>query len=155
MNPEYFDKEKFWLLATLSRKVMIRGKERPEYEWSWCSQEHGEIFWMGRTVETGVYSSDRWPGGSWTFREFLETLNTPEKLLPRIPSFVHHVWKVFHLEWFRPILERLAAGQVVSYVEADKAHREANQGKELRLYPYLAPVPLEERWEEEMVDYDY
>ena len=59
-----------------------------------------------------------------------------------------------NLEWFRPILEKLAAGEVVSYAEANEAYSKAHAGKPLRLYPFLASVAAKNNWLEEL-DYDY
>ena len=154
VKDEDFDREKYWLLATVSRKVCISGRETMEYKLIWCSIPHGMIVFGGRTVEHRVYSGDAWPGASWSFAEFLETLNTREDLVRWQPSIVHFVWKDLHLEWFRPILGKLALGITVSYDEVNNLHMAANNGKPLRLYPFLAPVAARENWLMEM-DYDY
>lgn len=160
LPPEYYDRDKFWLLATVSRTV--KGafsdpeRETGEYEFVWCSQAHKAVFHMGRTHMWGVYSEDRWPGGQWSYQELLDYLDTVEEFPNRgtPEGWAQRVWRELKLEWFRPILERLAAGEHVSYREADEAHRAAHDGKPLRLYPFLAPVQLQEQWKMEL-DYDY
>lgn len=160
LPPESFDQEKFWLLSTVSRTV--KGafsepeRETDEYEAVWCSLPVGIVFHMGRTHVVGVYSEDRWPGDHWTYRELLDYLDTVEEFPSRgtVEGWAKRVWRELKLDWFRPILEKLAAGEHVSYEEADRAHRAAHDGKSLRLYPFLAPVQLQEQWKTEL-DYDY
>jgi hypothetical protein len=153
--PEHFDQEKYWLLATRAKYVWFSDSipRTMEYEYVWCSLAHGMVCWGGRTP--AAVNEAEWPGGSRTFSRFLQLLNSPEATIGGMEaSIIYGVWKRMNLEWFRPILEKLAAGEVVSYAEANEAYSKAHSGKPLRLFPRLASVDAIDNWLEEL-EYDY
>ncbi len=145
--PQHFDRENYWLLATRQDPP---GMPR-DYEVVWCSIPHGEVFAGGRTVGLGVYDMDRWPGASWSHAELIELLAVADPENRATPAGrAQAIWKRMKLDWFRKCLDRLAVGELVTYDEVNRAHLAAHDGKALRLYPHLAPVPVIEEWETEM-----
>lgn len=149
--PNHYDPEKYWLVSSLREEIGRTGTLL--YSLITCSIPDGEIHLIDRTVpcnrEGGL------PGKRWMFSELRELLATAHfPSLGNLASTARTIWEQHRLEWFRPILEDLAAGKVVTYSEANEFHQAAHAGKSLRLYPFLAPSRIRAEWEKEM-RYDY
>lgn len=145
--PEHFDPDNHWLLAAVSG---MEGNNR-YYELAHCSIPQGRLHITHRPIQWEIYHMDWGPGASWTFAELGEILETPP---PNANSWEDHaqkLWKRLRLEWFTPVLQKLAAGESVTHTMVDKAHRDAHEGRALRLYPGLAPGPVKDEWETEMI----
>jgi hypothetical protein len=145
--PEHFDQENYWLLATRIHIVRTYSNSElwtKEYEWIWCSNVAKEVFWGG--INPNNVNSPQWPGKSWKYADILETFSLEHHLLSINQKIDREIFAIMNFEWFRPILERLAAGDCVSYSEANEAFAKVHSGKPLRLYPFLAPLDAIDEW---------
>jgi hypothetical protein len=114
----------------------------------------GVLSWMARKDETGIFTYDVGPGARWTCQEYADLLQTPgEEVWYTAIGKAKIVFKLLQLDWFLPLIQKVAKGESITYEEANDLHVR-RFGKPLRLWPSSAPAGIREEFQRNL-DYDY